>query len=70
MSEPKANPAIKDVEVGDQVKHPAFGVGTILFKSGIDDKAKVIIAFQDHGQKKLLLKYAKLKRFTDDTDEE
>ena len=70
MSDMKENPSGKDFEVGDQVKHSAFGVGTILFKSGVGEKAKLIIAFQDHGQKKLLLKYAKLKRVTDDTEEE
>ena len=50
------------VEIGDQVKHAKWGVGTVLFRSGTGDNAKAIVVFPDEGQKKLMLKYAKLKK--------
>ncbi len=49
-------------EVGDQVRHPKWGVGSILFKSGSGDSAKAIVVFPQQGQKRLLLKYAQLER--------
>ena len=51
-----------EIEIGDQVKHPKFGLGTVLYKSGSGDRAKAIVVFSEEGQKKLLLKYAKLKK--------
>lgn len=51
-----------EFEVGDQVKHPKWGVGNILFKSGTGDHAKVVVVFPEEGQKKLLVKKAKLKK--------
>ena len=60
---PKQRKSGKDkVDVGDQVIHPTFGVGTVLHKVGDGDEAKLTVAFPDEGQKKLLAKYAKLKR--------
>lgn len=50
------------IDVGDQVMHPKFGVGTVLHKVGDGEDAKLTVAFPDEGQKKLLAKYAKLKR--------
>ncbi len=52
-------------DIGDQVKHPKWGVGTILFRSGSGESAKVIVVFPEEGQKKLALKYAKLKKQQD-----
>jgi len=59
-------------EVGDQVRHPKWGVGSILFKSGSGDSAKAIVVFPEEGQKKLMLKFAKLERIQDthDVDED
>jgi hypothetical protein len=54
-----------DFGIGDQVQHPKWGVGTILFRSGSGDAAKVIVVFPEEGQKKLALKYAKLKKLHD-----
>ncbi len=51
-----------EIEIGDQVKHPKFGTGTVLYKTGTGERAKAIVVFQEEGQKKLLLKYAKLKK--------
>lgn len=61
--EDAAAPAVSgEFEVGDQVKHPKWGIGSILFKSGTADNAKVVVVFAEEGQKKLLVKKAKLKR--------
>ncbi|HRS00540.1 MAG TPA: hypothetical protein P5128_09880, partial [Candidatus Sumerlaeia bacterium] len=54
--------AEEEIEIGDQVKHPKFGVGTVLYKSGSGDRAKATVVFPEEGQKKLALKYARLKR--------
>lgn len=50
------------IEIGDQVKHPKWGVGTVLFRSGMGNNAKAIVVFPEEGQIKLMLKYAKLKK--------
>jgi DNA helicase-2/ATP-dependent DNA helicase PcrA len=51
-----------DFEMGDQVRHPKWGIGTIMFKSGSGDKIKVIVLFPEEGRKTLMLKYAKLEK--------
>jgi len=51
-----------DFEMGDQVKHPKWGIGTIMFKSGSGDKIKVIVLFPEEGRKTLMLKYARLEK--------
>lgn len=51
----------EDIEVGDNVRHDRFGVGTVEFLDGTDPqniKAKVI--FKNEGEKNLILKFAKL----------
>ena len=51
------------IEVGEKVKHAKFGQGTVMFKSGEGENAKVVVKFQGEvGEKKLMLKYAKLKK--------
>jgi len=54
--------SFEEVSIGDQVKHPQWGVGTVLFRSGVGDLSKAIVVFPEEGQKKLMLKYAKLKK--------
>ena len=49
-------------QIGDQIKHPKWGVGTILFRSGGGEETKAIVVFPEEGQKKLALKYAKIKK--------
>lgn len=46
---------------GAKVLHPSFGAGKILAREGQADQTKVTVFFQGHGQKKLMLKFAKLK---------
>lgn len=56
-------------EVGDQVHHPQFGIGTVLYKYGEGEATKLDVVFAEEGQKKLLAKYAKLRKVTDPTAE-
>ena len=58
------------LEIGDQVRHPKWGVGTILYKSGSGEQMKLIVVFPEEGQKKLLAKYAKLKKVTEPPHDE
>ena len=46
--------------VGTMVEHDRFGVGEIKAFSGTPDNVTATILFQNVGEKKLLLKYAKL----------
>lgn len=59
--EPNSSP-YDNFQVEDHVKHPAFGEGIILHRSGIGDATKLLVAFNEEGEKKLLAKYAKLKK--------
>jgi DNA helicase-2/ATP-dependent DNA helicase PcrA len=47
---------------GLRVRHPQFGVGTVISVEQLDDDVKVTVRFPDIGQKKLLARYAKLER--------
>ena len=46
---------------GLRVRHPAFGVGTILSIEPLDDDLKLIVKFASVGQKTLRAKFAKLE---------
>lgn len=45
---------------GVKVIHPTFGPGKILTREGQGEQTKVTVFFQGHGQKKLVLRFAKL----------
>ena len=47
---------------GDRVNHATFGAGTVLGLEGSGDNCKCKIAFDVHGEKQLLLKYARLEK--------
>ncbi len=49
------------IDLGQRVKHPMFGEGTILSAEGYGSNASVRIAFDDAGEKVLMLQYAKLE---------
>ena len=53
-----------EFERGDKVSHPKWGLGTVLYKSGSGERSKVIVLFQDVGQKTLAVKYAKLEKIS------
>jgi DNA helicase-2/ATP-dependent DNA helicase PcrA len=60
---PKAAPAAKSpARTGTVVEHPKYGTGTIVRREGDGDDAKIVVVFQRHGMKKLVEKYAGLKR--------
>lgn len=47
-------------KAGMHVHHHVFGNGTVISIEGSGDNTKAFIQFEDHGEKPLLLKYAKL----------
>jgi hypothetical protein len=56
----------EQIDIGDKVRHPKFGQGTVMSKSGEGDSFKVVVKFPaDVGEKKLVAKYAKLKKIDD-----
>lgn len=48
------------LQLGTQVRHVKFGIGTVRRLEGSGDKQKVIVYFNSVGSKKLLLKFAGL----------
>ncbi len=52
-----ANPLI-----GVRVRHPTYGMGTIIGVDGEGDDRKLTVSFTDHGTKKLMERYANLER--------
>jgi DNA helicase-2/ATP-dependent DNA helicase PcrA len=48
--------------VGMRVRHPEFGQGKIIEKTGVGDALKVVVLFDTGQWKKLLVKYANLER--------
>ncbi|PKL83170.1 MAG: DNA helicase [Ignavibacteriae bacterium HGW-Ignavibacteriae-3] len=51
----------RSLRVGSRVSHAVFGVGKILQITGVGDMQRVGIAFENHGIKQLLAKFANLK---------
>lgn len=59
FSEPKGSGGFR---VGQRVRHPEFGEGSVTQKSGAGDELKVVVQFDSGQWKKLLVKYAPLER--------
>jgi DNA helicase-2/ATP-dependent DNA helicase PcrA len=60
---PQAPPAPKHpARTGTVVEHPRYGTGTIVRREGEGEDAKIVVVFQRHGMKKLVEKYAGLKK--------
>ncbi|MCX7718667.1 MAG: hypothetical protein N2111_09755 [Candidatus Sumerlaeaceae bacterium] len=54
---------VETFEVGDKIKHPKFGQGTIRQRWGEGDRLKVLVSFSpEWGDKKLMVKQAKIKK--------
>ena len=51
-----ANPLI-----GQRVRHPTYGLGTIIAVDGEGDDRKLTVSFSDYGTKKLVERYAQLE---------
>ncbi len=49
------------IQTGMQVEHSRFGSGKIINLEGEPPNRKATVFFKEHGQKQLLLKFAKLK---------
>jgi DNA helicase-2/ATP-dependent DNA helicase PcrA len=56
----KADPP-EMIKSGLQVEHQQFGIGRVLQVIGDNNDKKAVIFFPDYGEKKLLLKFAKLR---------
>lgn len=52
---------VDELRTGMFVEHDKFGPGKIINKEGSGIETKVVVFFQKHGQKKLALKFAKLR---------
>ena len=60
---PAAPPAArKGARTGMTVEHPKYGTGTVVRREGEGDDAKITVNFPRYGLKKLIEKYAGLKR--------
>jgi DNA helicase-2/ATP-dependent DNA helicase PcrA len=46
---------------GMKVRHPQFGIGTVLSVEALDDDTKLVVRFADIGQKTLRAKFARLE---------
>lgn len=57
----EADEDLSALAAGSEVEHQKFGVGKVLNVEGSGSDRKATVAFEDKGQKVLLLKYAKLK---------
>jgi len=49
------------IEAGMRVRHPQFGVGTVVSVEPLDGDVKLVVRFANIGAKRLLAKYAKLQ---------
>jgi len=51
-----------EFQLGDLVSHPKFGEGTVVHYEGRGPHARIQVMFQEHGNKWLVLSYAKLSK--------
>ncbi len=59
---PAAKPLTsKDPLVGKRVRHPKYGLGTIIEVDGEGEDRRLTVSFQDYGPKKLVERYAHLQ---------
>jgi DNA helicase-2/ATP-dependent DNA helicase PcrA len=59
---PAAPPAPRRMRAGMTVEHPKYGTGTVVRREGDGEDAKITVNFPRYGLKKLVEKYAGLKR--------
>ncbi len=58
------SPAAVDFAPGDRVKHSTFGEGTVLSSVSMAGDAMLEIAFDKSGTKKIMAKYARIRKVT------
>jgi DNA helicase-2/ATP-dependent DNA helicase PcrA len=61
MNIPASSGAV-NLKKGQHVRHAKYGEGTILQREGDGEAAKLTILFNNHGMKKLMEKFANLKK--------
>ncbi|MEJ2009954.1 MAG: UvrD-helicase domain-containing protein, partial [Acidobacteriota bacterium] len=59
QSRPAASPRWKQ---GSKVRHPKYGIGTVLESEGEGDETKLTVSFPGYGRKKLVERYASLEK--------
>lgn len=52
---------LKGLKIGDKVQHQRFGYGTVTVMDGEGDSRKATVNFEGLGEKKLVLKFAKMR---------
>lgn len=52
---------LSDIMVGNKVEHQKFGFGKIISMEGASHNPMAVIQFENNGEKKILLNYAKLR---------
>ena len=62
-----SRPAIKrganaDPLLGQKVRHPEYGVGTVVGVEGEDDDRRLSVSFPGRGTKKFIERYAQLQQ--------
>ncbi|MFW6303573.1 MAG: DUF3553 domain-containing protein [Candidatus Sumerlaeota bacterium] len=62
MAQKEGNDPYEQFQPGDHVKHPNFGEGQILHRTGSGDDTKFVVSFAEEGEKRLMARYAKLKK--------
>ncbi len=60
-AQPQAQQVESAFKVGDRVEHDRFGIGVIRQFDGSGIDAKAVVDFENTGEKRLLLRFAKLK---------
>jgi len=58
---PPAPPGLAEIRPGVRVRHPLFGVGTVLRSDGAGDDLKLTVSFAGVGAKRLVARYAGLE---------
>lgn len=64
QSDSESTTPAPNLKEGQRVKHQRFGMGVIKSLEGAGPNKKATITFENVGEKKLLLKFAKLERLT------
>jgi DNA helicase-2/ATP-dependent DNA helicase PcrA len=59
-SRPRKARADSNPLIGQRVRHPTYGLGTIIGVDGEDEERKLTVSFSGHGTKKLVERYANL----------
>ena len=58
---PPTSPDLKGIKPGAKVRHPMFGVGTVVRSEGSGDDLKLTVSFLGIGAKRLVARYAALE---------